>query len=176
MAMSIRERTGEVAILKTLGFRRNTILVLLVGESLVIALLGGLLGALGAKLAYAFIGITYTRAKLLGFAYAVGVGLLGGYGVWVLFAGSSAVRGWVKVTRYVSTTLGLLIGFGAGIVFYMGVGNIMSQGGFFSSFGVSVPTLFACLGIAALVGVGSALLPALRASRIGIAEALRYVG
>ena len=113
---SIRERTGEVAILKTLGFRRNTILVLLVGESLVIALLGGLLGALGAKLAYAFIGITYTRAKLLGFAYAVGVGLLGGYGVWVLFAGSSAVRGWVKVTRYVSTTLGLLIGFGAGIL------------------------------------------------------------
>ena len=41
MAMSIRERTGEVAILKTLGFRRNTILFLLVGESLVIALLGG---------------------------------------------------------------------------------------------------------------------------------------
>ena len=86
------------------------------------------------------------------------------------------MRGWVKVTRYVSTTLGFLIGFGAGIVFYMGVGNIMSQGGFFSSFGVSAPMLFACLGIAALVGVGSALLPALRASRIGIAEALRYVG
>ena len=176
MAMSIRERTGEVAILKTLGFRRNTILILLVGESLVIALLGGLLGALGAKLAYAFIGITFNKAKFLGFAYAVGAGLLGGYGVWVLFAGSSAVRGWVKATRYVSTTLGFLIGFGAGIVFYMGVGNVMSQGGFFSSFGVSVPTLFACLGIAAVVGVGSALLPALRASRIGIAEALRYVG
>ena len=176
MAMSIRERTGEVAILKTLGFRRNTILILLVGESLVIALLGGLLGALGAKLAYAFVGITFNKAKFLGFAYAVGAGLLAGYGVWVLFAGSSAVRGWVKATRYVSTTLGFLIGFGAGIVFYMGVGNVMSQGGFFSSFGVSVPTLFACLGIAAVVGVGSALLPALRASRIGIAEALRYVG
>jgi len=176
MAMSIRERTGEVAILKTLGFRRNTILILLVGESLVIALLGGLLGALGAKLAYAFIGITFNKAKFLGFGYAVGAGLLGGYGVWALFVGSSAVRGWVKATRYVSTTLGFLIGFGAGIVFYMGVGNIMSQGGFFSSFAVSVSTLFACLGIAAVVGVGSALLPALRASRIGIAEALRYVG
>ena len=36
MAMSIRERTGEVAVLKTLGFRRNTILFLLVGESLAI--------------------------------------------------------------------------------------------------------------------------------------------
>jgi ABC-type lipoprotein release transport system permease subunit len=52
----------------------------------------------------------------------------------------------------------------------------MSQGGFFSSFGVSMPTLFACLGIAAVVGVSSALLPALRATRIGIADALRYVG
>ena len=176
MAMSIRERTGEVAILKTLGFRRNTILILLVGESLVIALLGGLLGALGAKLAYAFIGITFNKAKFLGFGYAVGAGLLGGYGVWLLFAGSSAVRGWVKTTRYVCTVGGFLVGFGAGIVFYMGVGNIMSQGGFFSSFAVSIPTLFACMGIAAVVGVSSALVPALRASRIGIADALRYVG
>ena len=176
MAMSIRERTGEVAILKTLGFRRNTILILLVGESLVIALLGGLLGALGAKLAYAFIGITFNKAKFRGFGYAVGAGLLGGYGVWLLFAGSSAVRGWVKTTRYVCTVGGFLVGFGAGIVFYMGVGNIMSQGGFFSSFAVSIPTLFACMGIAAVVGVSSALVPALRASRIGIADALRYVG
>jgi putative ABC transport system permease protein len=176
MAMSIRERTGEVAILKTLGFRRNTILILLVGESLVIAVLGGLLGALGAKLAYAFIGITFNKAKFLGFGYAVGAGLLGGYGVWLLFAGSSAVRGWVKTTRYVCTVGGFLVGFGAGIVFYMGVGNIMSQGGFFSSFAVSIPTLFACMGIAAVVGVSSALVPALRASRIGIADALRYVG
>jgi putative ABC transport system permease protein len=176
MAMSIRERTGEVAILKTLGFRRNTILMLLVGESLVISLIGGLLGALGAKLAYTFVGITFNKAQFLGFAYAVGAGLLGGYGVWVLLTGSSPVSGWVRIARYASTVLGFLIGFGAGFVFYMGVGNIMSQGGFFSSFSVSVSTLFACIGIAAVVGVGSALLPALRASRIGIAEALRYVG
>jgi ABC-type antimicrobial peptide transport system permease subunit len=51
MAMSIRERTGEVAILKTLGFRRNSILYLLVGESVAIALLGGILGALGRRTA-----------------------------------------------------------------------------------------------------------------------------
>ncbi len=176
MAMSIRERTGEVAVLKTLGFRRNTVLTLLVGESLVIALLGGLLGAFGAKLAYAFIGATFNKAKFLGFFYAAGAGLLGGYGVWVLFAGSSAARGWVKAIRYASTGLGFLVGFGAGIVFYMGVGGIMTQGGFFSSFGVSVPTLFLCLAIAGLVGVTSAVFPALRASRTGIADALRYVG
>lgn len=46
MAMSIRERTREVAVLKTLGFRRKTILGLFVGEAVTISLLGGILGSL----------------------------------------------------------------------------------------------------------------------------------
>ncbi|HVH88912.1 MAG TPA: FtsX-like permease family protein [Terriglobales bacterium] len=50
MAMSIRERTREVAVLKTLGFTRGTILSLYVGEAVTISLLGGLLGATGATL------------------------------------------------------------------------------------------------------------------------------
>ncbi len=45
MAMSIRERTREVAVLKTLGFRRKTILGLFVGEAVTISLLGGILGS-----------------------------------------------------------------------------------------------------------------------------------
>ena len=49
MAMSIRERTREVAVLKTLGFTRKTILVLFVGEAVTLALIGGLLGSLGAS-------------------------------------------------------------------------------------------------------------------------------
>ncbi|MBV9572812.1 MAG: ABC transporter permease [Acidobacteriales bacterium] len=48
MAMSIRERTREVAVLKTLGFTRATVLVLFVAEAATIALIGGMLGALGA--------------------------------------------------------------------------------------------------------------------------------
>ena len=48
MAMSIRERTREVAVLRTLGFTRGSILKLLLSESIVISLIGGLLGiALG---------------------------------------------------------------------------------------------------------------------------------
>ncbi|MGA2697719.1 MAG: FtsX-like permease family protein [Terriglobales bacterium] len=47
MAMSIRERTREVAVLKTLGFRRETILGMFVGEAITLALVGGLMGALG---------------------------------------------------------------------------------------------------------------------------------
>lgn len=48
MAMSIRERTREVAVLKTLGFRRTTILGLFVGEAVTISLLGGIVGSFAA--------------------------------------------------------------------------------------------------------------------------------
>jgi putative ABC transport system permease protein len=44
MAMSIRERTREVAVLRTLGFTRQQILSLYLGESIALALIGGLMG------------------------------------------------------------------------------------------------------------------------------------
>ena len=44
MAMSVRERVKEVGILKTLGFTPGIILSLLIGESMVISLVGGALG------------------------------------------------------------------------------------------------------------------------------------
>src|SRR5947209_3440614 len=50
MAMTIRERTREVAVLKTLGFTRGTILSLYIGEAVTISLFGGLLGATAATL------------------------------------------------------------------------------------------------------------------------------
>ncbi len=46
MAMSIRERTREVAVLKTLGFTRNSILGLFVGEAVSLSVIGGLVGSL----------------------------------------------------------------------------------------------------------------------------------
>jgi putative ABC transport system permease protein len=46
MAMSIRERTREVAVLRTLGFTRENILKLLLSESIAISLIGGLVGVL----------------------------------------------------------------------------------------------------------------------------------
>jgi putative ABC transport system permease protein len=46
MAMSIRERTREVAVLKTLGFTRQTVLKLYIGEAVLVALTGGALGCL----------------------------------------------------------------------------------------------------------------------------------
>lgn len=43
-AMSVRERVGEVAVLKTIGFRRRLVFVLLLSEAVLIAGVGGALG------------------------------------------------------------------------------------------------------------------------------------
>lgn len=48
MAMSIRERTREVALLKTLGFTRRAVLALFMSEAVTLAAVGGLIGAIGA--------------------------------------------------------------------------------------------------------------------------------
>jgi putative ABC transport system permease protein len=49
MAMSVRERVREVGVLKTLGFQNGTILWLILGESALIALIGGAIGLLVAQ-------------------------------------------------------------------------------------------------------------------------------
>jgi putative ABC transport system permease protein len=50
IAMSVRERVREVGVLKTLGYTRNTILGIVLGEAAVISLAGGVLGLLLASL------------------------------------------------------------------------------------------------------------------------------
>jgi putative ABC transport system permease protein len=65
--LSIRERTREVAVLKTLGFTRQTVLGLFVGEAVVLALIGGIAGSLVALL------LGMGAAKAGGFAGALKV-------------------------------------------------------------------------------------------------------
>jgi len=86
MAMNARERLGEYAVLKTLGFRPRHLVGLIVGESLLLALVGG---GLGLAMSYPVIGlfpkdveqyfpglfITWSTLAL-GLAAALGVGLL----------------------------------------------------------------------------------------------------
>jgi putative ABC transport system permease protein len=48
MAMSIRERTREVAMLKTLGFTRGKVFSLFVGEAVALSLLAGVVGIVAA--------------------------------------------------------------------------------------------------------------------------------
>jgi putative ABC transport system permease protein len=50
IAMSVRERIGEVGVMKTLGFNNDTILGIIIGEAVSIALIGGVIGLLFAGL------------------------------------------------------------------------------------------------------------------------------
>ena len=48
MAISVRERTSELAVFKAIGFSDRAVLFFVLAESLTIAIVGGLLGVLGA--------------------------------------------------------------------------------------------------------------------------------
>ena len=102
MAMSIRERTREVAVLKTLGFTRATILSLFVGEAVVLALIGGIGGSLVAYL------LGMGAAKAGGFAGALHVKLATMAVAWVV----AAVMGLVSalVPSYHASRLGIVEG------------------------------------------------------------------
>jgi putative ABC transport system permease protein len=60
MAISVRERIGELAVLKAIGFSDRGVLLLVLGESLLIALVGGLLGLGLALLAIPVLGAALT--------------------------------------------------------------------------------------------------------------------
>jgi putative ABC transport system permease protein len=73
MAMSIRERTREVAVLKTLGFTRRGILSLFVSEAVALSLGGGLIGIiLGWALVY---GMTHSKQFISFFPLQVTFGI-----------------------------------------------------------------------------------------------------
>lgn len=80
MAQSVRERTNELAVMKTLGFSDRQVLGLVLGESLAITLIGGAIGTLGALVIVGKTGAVlsqYLSAFILtGKALAVGVLLM----------------------------------------------------------------------------------------------------
>jgi putative ABC transport system permease protein len=49
MAMSVRERTTEIAVMRTLGFRSGTVFLLIAGEALLMSIVGGLIGVFLAR-------------------------------------------------------------------------------------------------------------------------------
>jgi putative ABC transport system permease protein len=87
MAQSVRERTSELAVLKTLGFGDTRILILVMAESLFIAVLGGfsaltlmyyLVGRGSFNMAMLPVFAFTTSAILTGAALVVALGLLAG--------------------------------------------------------------------------------------------------
>jgi putative ABC transport system permease protein len=88
MAIAVRERVGELAVLKAIGFSDFSILVLVLAEALLIALLGGILGLGFAILAVPVLGnalngllpelILSPAILSLGLATALLIGAAGG--------------------------------------------------------------------------------------------------
>ncbi len=88
MAQSVRERTNEIGVLKTLGFSNGGVLGLVLAESVLITVLGGVLGLAGAW----WLGVQFEPvfrqylpgfrvppdAIVLGGVFMVGLGLVAG--------------------------------------------------------------------------------------------------
>ena len=87
MMMAVRERIGEIAILKTLGFQNGLLSGMVVAESMGISILGGAFGLGLARIAFAgntplstfFPGFGVTGGTIvLGLMLAAGLGLISG--------------------------------------------------------------------------------------------------
>jgi putative ABC transport system permease protein len=88
MAMNARERLGEYAALKTMGFKAHHLAGLIMGESLMLSLVGGLLGlalsfpatrVFPPEVTQYFPGLEVSRmTMLIGMAVALAVGVLAG--------------------------------------------------------------------------------------------------
>ena len=97
MAISVRERTAELAVFKAIGFSNRRILFFVLAESLLIAVVGGLAGLLLAIMAIPILGnalngmlpqlVLAPSVIALGFATALAVGLASG-----LLPGLGAMR------------------------------------------------------------------------------------
>jgi len=87
MAIAVRERIGELAVLKAVGFTDRFVMFFVLGESLLIAAIGGVIGlalcklfTLGGDPTHGFLPFFYLPgpAILLGFGVALTVGILAG--------------------------------------------------------------------------------------------------
>ena len=86
MATAIRERTGELAVMKTIGFSDISVLLLVMAESLVVASVGGGVGLVLAKL---FTLGGDPTGGMLPYFYLSGTALASGFGL-ALAAGAVA--------------------------------------------------------------------------------------
>jgi putative ABC transport system permease protein len=109
MAMAMRERTTEIAVLKAIGFGKGLVLFLVLAEAVVVAGIGGAIGALGSKFFFDCVDIApYTggflpffyvswNIALFGLAVSLLVGFASGFVPAMLAANSSVVNGLRKV-------------------------------------------------------------------------------
>jgi putative ABC transport system permease protein len=181
MAMAVRDRVREIAVLKTIGFSRGHVMGLVVAEGLLVSLAGGAIGigvtmailpnpriflsVIGGVAVTGFVGLTLLLASLLLPEWTPGgqARRLAAIQHWLIRVGP-----WVSVAGGVLVTTALLLvlhpidwcRFSNGIIPYL---NMRQE--------------TAVLGAVITLGVGlaSSLLPAWSASRMGVLDGLRTV-
>jgi putative ABC transport system permease protein len=109
MAMSMRERTAEVAVLKAIGFSKERVLFLVLTEAVLVSGTGGAMGTLGCKGFCDYVDISQFTGgflpffyvswniALLGLAVSFFIGFASGLIPAVVAANSSVVSGLRKV-------------------------------------------------------------------------------
>jgi putative ABC transport system permease protein len=108
MAMALRERTTEVAVLRAIGFGKGLVTFLVLAEAILVAGLGGVVGAFGAKLFFDLVDVSRLpiglpffyvpwRAAMAGLVASLLVGLFSGVIPAVQAANTSVVNGLRKV-------------------------------------------------------------------------------
>jgi putative ABC transport system permease protein len=87
MAIAVRERIGELAVLKAVGYTDRFVLFFVLGESLLIAAVGGAIGiglsklfTMGGDPTHGFLPYFYlpAPAMIMGIAISLAVGILAG--------------------------------------------------------------------------------------------------
>ena len=91
LAMALRERTTEIAVLKAIGFGRQLILFFVLAEAMIVAGLGGVVGAMGGKLFFDSVDLSSYSGGFLPFFYVPWVTALVGLAVSVLIGFASGI-------------------------------------------------------------------------------------
>jgi putative ABC transport system permease protein len=109
MAMAMRERTGEVAVLKAIGFSKGLVLFLVLTEAILVAGFGGFLGSLGCKFfcdwvdlarySGGFLPLFYVpwNIAIFGLVVSLLIGFVSGFFPAIFAANSSVINGLRKV-------------------------------------------------------------------------------
>jgi putative ABC transport system permease protein len=173
LAMSIRERRTEIAVMRTLGFNGSHVLMVVLGESLFLAVTAGLVGCFGAKLTFHFVETTYSLGSQYAWSFGGAVGIL--LGLWALYCFSIAEP---KMDGRHSGKFGLPVilavcGFIIGWLLYTGVGNLLVSNNVLSGFQISSAAVLLALGISVALDLLSACWPAIWASLTPISGNLR---
>jgi len=173
LAMSVRERRTEIAVLQALGFQATHILSIVLGETVLLAGAAALAGCLAAKFAVDFIHATYSQGQLYPWIFGVAGGLiLGAWAYYALYVKKKEMD--MPVPRwFLAPALFAAAGLCIGWFIYTAAGSLLIGNNVLPEFRVTMTSIAIAWIGALLLSALSAAWPALWASTAPVASMLR---